>query len=110
MRHPSKPDFNNPIYAIYTKEDNAHFKFETKDGSVSDHPNSSRVELQRKEINPKDAQITKIQVFYDSKLIRGFKFSSKDGILLEAGYFLNMEIKEVMLEEGERLIGVRSKL
>jgi hypothetical protein len=64
MRHSAKPDFNNPIHAIYTKEGNARFKFETKDGTVSDHPNSS-AELQRKELNPKDAQITKIQVFHN---------------------------------------------
>ncbi len=110
MRHPAKPDFNNPIHAIYAKEDWAHFKFETKDGSVSDHPKNTRSELQRKELNPKDAQITKIQVFYDNKLIRGFKFYSKDGIVLEAGSFSNMEIRKVVLEEGERLISVQSKL
>ncbi len=108
--HPAKPEFNNPINAIYTKEDWANFKFETKDGLVSDHPNNTRSELQRKEINPKDAQITKIQVFHNQSYIYGFKFYSKDGVFLEAGYFLNMVMKEVVLEEGERLIGVRSKL
>ncbi len=40
MRHPAKPDFDNPIHAIYTEEGDAYFKFETKDGSVSDHPDS----------------------------------------------------------------------
>ncbi len=68
------------------------------------------MELQRKEFYPKDAQITKIQVFYCKNHVKGFKFYSKDGILLEAGNFLNMENKEVVLEEGERLIGVQSKL
>ena len=110
MRHPAKPEFNNPIHAIYTKEGNARFKFETKDGLVSDHPNNSRSELQRKEFNLKDTQISKIQVFYDSSYIGGFKFFSKDGIVLEAGQLKNIEMKEVVLEEDERLIGVRSKL
>jgi hypothetical protein len=36
---PAKPDYNNPIHAIFHKS-YGFFKFETKDGAVSVHPNS----------------------------------------------------------------------
>ena len=35
MVHPSKPDYNNPIHAIFDLNGADVFKFETKDGSVS---------------------------------------------------------------------------
>jgi hypothetical protein len=87
MRHPSKPDFNNPIHAIYTKEGTPCFKFETKDGSVSDHPNSSRKELLKREFGRQDAQITKIQVSCHKDYVKGFKFYFNDETVLEAGKF-----------------------
>jgi hypothetical protein len=62
MVHPSKPEFNNPINAIFDNKEFTVFKFETKDGSVSEHPNSDR-QFERKEISPKDTPITKIQVW-----------------------------------------------
>jgi hypothetical protein len=63
----------------------------------------------RKEISPKDAPITKIQVWHCSSFIWGFKFYSNDKVVLEVGYF-NFAMKEVNLEAGERLVGVKSKL
>ncbi len=72
------------------------------------HQNSA-YQFLRKEITPKDAPITKIQVWYDDDYIWGFKFYSNDKVVLEAGHFEN-EIKEVKLKAGERLVGVKSKL
>ncbi len=72
------------------------------------HPNST-VQFVKKEISPKDAPITKIEVFHGDKHICGFKFYSNDKVVLEVGY-LNAIRKEVTLEAGERLVGVKSKL
>ncbi len=71
-------------------------------------PNSYH-QFVRKEISPKDAPITKIQVSHDGVWICGFKFYSNDKVVLETG-FVTREMKEVKLEEGERLIGVKSKI
>ena len=105
--HPSKPDYNNPIYAIFHHAEWARLKFETRDGIVSTHPNSQHKFL-RKEVSSKDALVTRIQVFV-GEAINGFKFYSNDDVVLEAGLFKN-EMKEVKLEKGERLVGVRSRL
>ncbi len=72
------------------------------------HPNSAH-QFERKEISPKDAPITKIQVWHSDYYIRGFKFYSNDKVVLEAGDF-DYSMKEVNLEAGERLVGVKSKL
>jgi hypothetical protein len=71
------------------------------------HPNST-YQFKRKEISPKDAPITKIQVWHSDSFIRGLKFYSNDKVVLEAGHF-EYEMKEVKLEAGERLVGVKSK-
>ncbi len=105
--HPSKPDYNNPIHAIFHHIEWARLKFETRDGIVSTHPNSEHKFL-RKESSSKDAQVTKIQVWY-TDAINGFKFYSNDDVVLEAGHF-KCEMKKVKLEKGERLVGVRSRL
>ncbi len=104
---PAKPDYNSPINAILKYSIN-NFKFETKDGAVSVHPNSA-YQFVRKEISPKDAPITKIQVWYSNYDICGFKFYSNENVVKVAGYF-NFSMKEVKLEAGERLVGVKSKL
>ncbi len=72
------------------------------------HPNSTG-QFERKEISPKDAPITKIQVWHSDSNTRGFKFYSNDKKILEVGSF-STEMKEVNLEVGERLFGVKSKL
>ncbi len=105
---PEKPDYNNPIHAIFDHPEYYVFKFETKDGAVIEHPNST-VQFVRKEISPKDAPITKIEVWHAANCIVGFKFYSNDNVVLEVGH-LNYEMKEVNLEAGERLVGVKSKL
>jgi hypothetical protein len=65
LAFPAKPDYNNPIHAIFKSKENYvyGFKFETKDGAVSVHPNSAH-QFERKVISPKDAPITKIEVWY----------------------------------------------
>ncbi len=72
------------------------------------HPNSTH-QFKRKEISPKDAPITKIQVWHSGAIILGFKFYSNDKVVLETGD-LNCGMKEVNLEAGERIVGVKSKL
>ncbi len=106
---PAKPDYNNPIHAILKyNPGSARFKFETKDGAVSVHPNSTHQFL-RLEISPNDAKITRIEVGHCNSCIRGFKFYSNDKVVLEVVNF-NYSMKEVNLEAGERLVGVKSKL
>ncbi len=39
---PCELDYSNPIHAIRNKPGSICFKFETKDGAVSMHPNSTR--------------------------------------------------------------------
>ena len=73
------------------------------------HPNSTH-HFERKEISPEDAPITKIKVCHGDSFIRGFKFYSNDKVVLEVGDFSYGEMKEVNLEAGERLVGVKSKL
>jgi hypothetical protein len=104
---PAKPDYNSPINAILNYP-GCLFKFETKDGAVSVHLNSA-YQFERKEISPKDAQITKIQVWHSDNHIWGFKFYSNKNVVYEVGDF-NLQMKEVKLEAGERLVGVKSKL
>jgi hypothetical protein len=108
MVHPLKPNYNNPLHAIFDNNGRVAFKFETKDGSVSNHPNSE-YQFERKEISHKDTHISKIQVWYYSDFICGFKFYSTNDVVLEAGHF-DDEMKEVQLEAGERLVGVKSRL
>ena len=38
---PAKVDYKNPIHAIFNITAGARFKFETKDGAVSVHPNAT---------------------------------------------------------------------
>lgn len=63
-------------------------------------------------INPLEAIIRKVIMFGDSDSeIRGFQFFDKDGLkLLEAGKFSCDIKKEVILQEKERLVGVKSNL
>ncbi len=72
------------------------------------HQNST-YQFLRKEISPKDAPITRIHVWCDHDCIYGFKFFSNENVVLEVGYF-DYTMKEVKLEAGERLVGVKSKL
>ena len=59
--HPIKPEYENPLSAIHGKENWAHFKFETKNGSISQHlENSTTQYLTRREISSQGAEITKI--------------------------------------------------
>ena len=108
MVHPCKPDYNNPIHAIFNNKDYCAFKFETKDGSVSEHLDS-KYQFERYGISPKDTQITKIQVWSGGYNICGFKLYSDNDVVLETGFF-DGEMKEEQLEAGERLVAVKSRL
>ncbi len=48
------------------------------------HPNSTN-KFEREELSPKDAPITKIQVWHGESFIYGFKFYSNENVVLEAG-------------------------
>ena len=59
-------------------------------------------------INPPDSVIAKININYHETYIAGFKFFNKDNLcVLEAGRF-NFNDCEILLEEGEKLLGVKS--
>ena len=63
-------------------------------------------------INPSDALVSKIRIYTpsDEGHIEAIEFFDINGIsILKAGRNFKNE-KEVLLEEGERLIGIRSKL
>ncbi len=63
---PVELDYKNTIHAIlffYTNISACIFKFETKDGAVSVHPNSTYKPV-KTEICPKEAPITMIQVWH----------------------------------------------
>ena len=107
FQHPQKIEFNNTIQAIH-HNGGLNFKFETIDGKVSEHPGCTYA-FKKAEITPKETQITKIQVWYYTDYISGFKLFSNDAVVLEAGGFSN-EMKEVTLEVGERLLGIKSKI
>jgi hypothetical protein len=81
--HPGKPDYNNPIQAIHFYG-GAYFKFESKDGIVSQHPGCT-YQFKKVEISPKDSQITKIQVWQNDSHMTGFKLFNNDVVVLEAG-------------------------
>ncbi len=103
---PAKAEFNNPITAIYQYR-NYSFTVETKDGLVGEQ-RAGHNDQQKKMLNPVDCVIQKIQVWHDNS-IRGFKFyDHKNNVVLESGYFADA-MKEVFLEEGERLLQIRSK-
>ena len=60
-------------------------------------------------VHPLDSTITKITVNCHKDFINGLKLFDKDGkCILEAGK-QNYENKEIVLLEGERLLGVRSE-
>ena len=62
----------------------------------------------RVKIDPVESEISKIQVWH-SDCIRGYKFFDKQSkVVLESGYFTD-SMTEVALEEGERLVQVKSK-
>jgi hypothetical protein len=85
-------------------------KFETSDGVIGEHPPSrytfSRVAL------PADAVVKRIRVYtYEGSFIEAIEFFNKDGasILKTNGRKFDGE-HEVVLEDGERLVAIRSTL
>jgi hypothetical protein len=60
-------------------------------------------------MNPIDSVIAKIRISYSDSYIKGFKCFTKEGLcVLEAGSFGHKNDKDIILEEGERFLGVRS--
>ena len=104
---PPKAEFNNPITAIYQYDEVHRFTVATKDGLVGEQ-RAGHNDQQKKMLNPVDCVIQKIQVWHSSCIL-GFKFyDHKNNVVLESGYFTDA-MKEVFLEEGERLLQIRSK-
>ena len=67
---PAKPSYENPIVAIHhLSRHHSCMKFETKDGVVSAHPESPK--LDRLAINPPDAAIAFIKVWIHTNKIYG---------------------------------------
>ncbi len=108
ITHPFKCDYSNPIHAVYYLSGCCDFRFETKDGCVSEHPNSKR-KFMRKQISSEDAQITKIRVWFDDKYVYGCEVFSGNEVVLEVGSFIKQS-DVFNLNAGERLVGVRMKL
>jgi len=112
---PANPSYDNPIVAIHHhSSNNSPLKFETKDGVIGKHTPEPSGQFTRLAINPPGAAVAKIVVNKHTNYIAGIKLISKDGtVLVEAGYWAvraSHTQQEIALADGERLIGVRSKL
>ncbi len=106
---PKKLDFENPIQAIHHIPYMNHFKFETKDGFMTEHPDYHlKYDLKRFEIDP--SKYNKILIRFNSHSIQGFRFLHNNKTIFEVGEDRFGNSVEVTLEEGERLVGIRSKL
>ena len=70
--------------------------------------NNNHSKFERKEFNP--AALKRIQVFHHGSWISGFKFFDRNNqILLEYVYRSVDKITEIVLQDGEQLLGVRSQ-
>ena len=107
---PAKPSFDNPIAAIHHVADNyCCMKFETKDGAIGAHP-ASKHSFVRLAINPPETAIALIKVWISPDRIYGIQLIGKDGtVLVAAGACKSEKLQEIPLEDGERLIGIRSR-
>lgn len=85
------------------------FKFETKDGVVSLHSASSHI-FKRLEVNPPGSIVAKIIVRYLETFVIGIKFLDKQGAMLLDAARSGGSKQEIVLEEGERLLCVRSQI
>ncbi len=110
--HPANPSFDNPIVAVHQKSDAASglLKFETSDGVVGEHPPNSRT-FSRVAL-PANAVVKRIRVYtYNGSWIEAIEFFNKEeaSILKTNGRRFDGE-HEVVLEDGERLVAIRSTL
>ncbi len=93
ISHPFKCDYSNPIHAVYLIAGSCDFRFETKDGYVSEFPNSKRKFIQ-KQISSEDVQITKIRIWFDEDFFCGCEVFSDNEVVLKVRYFIKQS-KEV---------------
>ncbi len=109
---PSKQlyDYNNPLAAIEDNTDYAEFNFILKNGESTNLVMKGKLK-QTVPIDPLDSQITKILVnYYPTDYVRGIKmFTTEDKCVLSIGHF-GGSVKEILLQEGERILGIRSRL
>lgn len=105
-------DFNNQLAAIenntnFLEELNFIFKNGESTNLVMRGQNKQTVR-----IDPPDSQITKILVNYDpTSHVYGIKmFTKEDKCVLSIGRFIGGGNKEILLQEGERILGIRSRL
>ena len=105
--HPTKPSFDNPITAVYHVKNNcACLKFET--GEVNTHSPKNPL-FKRLPINQFETPITRIKVFKGKEYITGIQFIGKEEVILIAGGSCQNDYQEIVVREGERLIGIRSR-
>ena len=80
--HPANPSFDNPITAIHHVDSGtACLKFETRDFALGQHAASQHAFV-KLAIDPSDAQITTIRVFFYADHILGIELIGKNGVLL----------------------------
>lgn len=108
--HPSKAnlDYKNPITTIYHNAGVNRLYFGSKDGSAGVIPNTN-FKFTPVSIDPPTSIVNRINVNYYSNCIAGLKFFRRDGkCVLEAGQQLAPNNWDITLQEGERLLGIRS--
>ncbi len=104
-------DFNNQLAAI---ENNTDYSFELnfilKNGESTNLVMAGK-NKQTVRIDPPDSQITKILVNYDpEECVTGIKmYTKEDKCVLSIGVFEG-SVKEILLQEGERILGIKSRL
>lgn len=108
-QHPTLLDFENPIDSVYHVSSNScYLKFGTKDGVIGVQPKTTNV-FARVAISPA-TPIAKIEVWYVN-IVHGIKFWNKEGVCtLSAGHTTTGTKQEILLQQGERLVGIKSKL
>ena len=109
--HPTKLDYNNPIEIIHFEGGkNCFMRFATRDGDLGQQPLSS-YSLACKAVLQAGTQVDKIQVFHNY-YIYGLRFFDHAGAcVLQAGYCgTDHYLVEIALEQGERLLAVKSRL
>lgn len=102
-------DYNNPIEFVYGATNNYHMRFATRDGGQGVQPLCAYSFFKSK-IYPPGSFVAKIQVWNNGSYLTGIRFFSKEGVcVLQSGYCTGT-VQDIPLQEGERLLAVKSKL
>jgi hypothetical protein len=97
------------MVGVLWQGDNFRFNILMRDGSCGDLKHSSKKEIRM----AAEQQVTKIMVYWPeiSSCIHGCRFYGKDGkVLLEFGRYFNETPFEFALADGERVLGIKSRL